>query len=81
MQKFTILLIDDSPEDIELAVRALKKNQFIEKILHFKDGIAALDYLSTESTNGTTTKVILLDMNMPRMGGLEFIRKVKANEK
>jgi two-component system response regulator len=81
MRKFTVLLIDDSPEDIELATRALRKNQFIENILHFKDGNIALDFLNKESAEKPEPKIILLDMNMPGMTGLEFIRKIKSDVK
>jgi two-component system response regulator len=80
MKKLTILLVDDSPEDLELATRALRKNQYIETILNFKDGGDALDFLNQPASNGTSTKVILLDMNMPGMDGLEFIRIIKARE-
>lgn len=81
MQKFRIILIDDSAEDIELALYTLKKNVYIMKIDHFKDGAQALEYIVSESESVLATIFILLDMNMPGMGGLEFIRRVKANGK
>ncbi len=81
MQKFKIILIDDSAEDIELALYTLKKNEYIMKIDHFKDGAQALAYIVGEKEEIISSIFILLDMNMPGMGGLEFIKRVKANDK
>lgn len=81
MQKFKIILIDDSSEDIELALNTLKKNEYIMKIDHFKDGARALEYIVGEQEEIISSIFILLDMNMPGMGGLEFIKRVKANSK
>ncbi len=81
MQKFKIILIDDSAEDIELPLYTLKKNEYIMKIDHFKDGALALEYIAGEKEEIISSIFILLDMNMPGMGGLEFIKRVKANDK
>lgn len=79
MQKLKIILVDDSAEDIELALHTLKKNEYIEQIDHFKDGAQALDYIAGESD--VSSLFVLLDMNMPGMGGLDFLKRVKANDK
>lgn len=81
MQKLKIILVDDSAEDIELALHTLKKNEYIEKIDHFKDATQALDYIVGESEPVISSLFILLDMNMPGMGGLDFLKRIKANDK
>lgn len=74
-------MVDDSAEDIELALHTLKKNEYIEKIDHFKDATQALDYIVGESESVISSLFVLLDMNMPGMGGLDFLKRVKANDK
>ena len=81
MQKLKIILIDDSPEDIELAVHTLKRNKYISEIDHFREAQKAVDFLDAETPGSISNLFILLDMNMPGMGGLDFIRKIKADEK
>jgi CheY-like chemotaxis protein len=81
MQKLRIILIDDSAEDIELALYTLKKNDYIENIDHFKDASQALDHVIALSPESISPVFILLDMNMPGMGGLDFIKRIKANDK
>ncbi|MGZ5188593.1 MAG: response regulator [Kaistella sp.] len=81
MQKLKIILVDDSAEDIELALHTLKKNEYIEQIDHFKDGAQALAYIVGESESVISSLFVLLDMNMPGMGGLDFLKQVKANDK
>jgi CheY-like chemotaxis protein len=81
MKKLKIILVDDSPEDIELAVHTLKRNEYISGIDHFKEAKKALDFLEGETAETISNLFILLDMNMPGMSGLEFIRRIKAKEK
>lgn len=81
MQKLKIILVDDSAEDIELALHTLKKNEYIEQIDHFKDGAQALAYIVGESESVISSLFVLLDMNMPGMGGLDFLKQIKANDK
>ena len=81
MQKLKIILIDDSAEDIELALHTLKDNEYIGKIDQFKDGASALEYIVGESELINRSLLILLDMNMPGMGGLDFIKRAKASDK
>ncbi|MDQ3110267.1 MAG: response regulator [Bacteroidota bacterium] len=81
MQKLRIILIDDSAEDIELALYTLKKNDYIDKIDHFKDAFLALQYIINEPESALVSVFILLDMNMPGMGGLDFIKRIKADAK
>jgi two-component system response regulator len=81
MAKVEVLLIDDSPEDRELASHMLRKLNFIDKILTFKEGEEAIDFLFSETVPPEYPRFIFLDLNMPKMGGLEFIHKIKSNEK
>ena len=80
-----ILLVDDNLNDAELAIRALKKYNLANKIFHLKDGAAALEYLfGTGEFQGRDTankpKVILLDLKMPKVNGIEVLEKIKSND-
>jgi len=79
-----ILLVDDSPHDAEMAIRALKKNNILNKILHLTDGADALDFIfGAGQYQGRNTdikpKVILLDLKMPKVNGTEVLRKIKSD--
>jgi two-component system, response regulator len=80
-----ILLVEDNPSDAEMTLRALKKNNIVNNIVHLKDGAEALDFIfGTGSFEGRNIKnkpkVILLDLKMPKVDGIEVLRRVKANE-
>lgn len=81
-----ILLVEDNPTDAELAIRALKKNNLANKLVWVKDGAEALDFFFTTGaysghpvTNGP--KVILLDLHLPKVDGLEVLRRIKEDER
>ncbi len=74
-----ILLIEDNPDDAGLAIHALKKHNLAHNLLHLNDGEEALNYLfSGELT--TIPKVILLDLKMPKVDGMEVLRRLKGDD-
>lgn len=80
-----ILLIEDNPSDAELAIRALRKNNIANHITHIKDGAEALEFLFgtgryDERNIQQKPKVILLDLKMPKVNGIEVLEKIKSNE-
>ena len=81
-----ILLVDDNPQDAELALRALRKHDLASHVLWVGDGAAALEYFFPAGTDAgavrsRTPKVIFLDLKMPRVGGLEVLRRLKGDER
>jgi two-component system, response regulator len=79
-----ILLIEDNPNDVELTLRALKKVNVANHLLVVGDGAEALDYLFARGTYRSRNridvpKVVLLDLKLPKVGGLEVLREVKSD--
>ena len=79
-----ILLVEDSPNDAELAMRALRKGGLANKLLWVKDGEEALDYLFRQGQYADreegSPRLVLLDLKMPRVNGTEVLEKVKQHE-
>ena len=80
-----ILLVEDSPTDAELCIRALKQRNLANKLVWVKDGAEALDFIfATGAYAGRNAKdgprVILLDLRLPKVDGLEVLRKVKSDD-
>jgi len=85
MIKKTILLVEDNLDDVELTLRALKKNNIKNEIVVANDGAEALDFLfGTGKYSGRnlaiTPTIILLDLKLPKIDGLEVLRRIRANE-
>ena len=83
-QEVDILLVEDNMSDAELAIWALNEVNLGNRLLHLKDGVEALDFLFAtgqfaDRDSKKVPKVILLDIKMPRVDGIEVLRQVKAN--
>jgi CheY-like chemotaxis protein len=80
-----ILLVDDSPRDREMALEALAANNLANEVVSLRDGVEALDYLYLRGEFATRPPgqpaVILLDLKMPRVDGLEVLRQIKQDPK
>jgi CheY-like chemotaxis protein len=76
-----VLLVEDSPDDAELTLRALRKNNLANHIVHVKDGAEALEWLFApgDAAVRACPKVILLDLKLPKVDGLEVLRAVRAD--
>ena len=86
MKSKSILLVEDNPDDVELTMRALAKSRVANSVDLAVDGVEALEYLfCTGKFAGrdpcVMPQVILLDLKMPRLDGLEVLRHIRANEK
>lgn len=81
-----ILLVEDNASDAEMTIHALKKSGLANKLLHLKDGALALDFIFAEGDyRGRNMeykpKVILLDLKMPKVNGLEVLQKIRDDER
>ena len=82
-EKF-ILLVEDNPDDEALTLRALKKNNISNDVHVARDGVEALDFLfcrhdHAERNSGHQPQLILLDLKLPRLDGLEVLREIRSN--
>ena len=84
-EQVEILLVEDNPLDAELTIRALKNGGLANKLLWVKDGQQALDYLFRQGEytqrDENLPRLVLLDLKMPRVDGIEVLKAIKADEK
>ena len=79
-----ILLVEDNPNDVELTLRALQKQNLASKVFVVKDGAEALDFIFATGAYSqrkieNRPKVVLLDLKLPKVDGIEVLRKIKAD--
>ncbi|MEW6103734.1 MAG: response regulator [bacterium] len=79
MEQKNILLVEDNPDDAELTIRGLENANILNKVVWVKDGFSALDYLFKGENN--LPAVVLLDLKLPKMDGLEVLRQIRAEER
>lgn len=79
MKKNHILLVEDNPDDELLAMRALKKNNILNEVRVARDGAEALDYLEGLAEEETLPELILLDLQLPKVSGLEVLKAIRDN--
>lgn len=82
-KQIDILLVEDNSEDAELTIRALKKNN-ITQLMHVKDGAEALEFIFgtgqyADRNIENKPKVVLLDLNMPKVSGIEVLQQIKSD--
>ena len=86
MKNKVILLVEDNPDDVKLTMRALKKSNVLNEVVVAQDGVEALEYLfGTGKYADRDTKIapqlVLLDLKMPRMDGLEVLKRIRNDER
>jgi two-component system response regulator len=74
-----LLLVEDSAADREFALRALQKHELMPRVAVAEDGVIALDLL--HGAEALRPRVVLLDLQMPRLGGIEVLRRLRADER
>ena len=86
IQGDTILLVEDNPDDVELTRRAFRKNNIANNLVVTRDGVEALNYLFCRGDYGDrdireTPRLILLDLKLPRLDGLQVLERLRADER
>jgi two-component system response regulator len=85
-QEVEILLVEDSPEDAELTIRALRRNNIANNIQVAEDGTEALDFLFCRGSHedrafSQPPRLVLLDLKLPKVSGMEVLRAIRADER
>jgi two-component system response regulator len=85
-QDETILLVEDNPDDVELTMRAFRKNNIANNVVVARDGVEALDFLFcqgiyTDRDIKDNPRLILLDLKLPKIDGLQVLARLRADER
>jgi two-component system response regulator len=83
-QPVEVLYVEDNPHDVEMTMRALRKHNFVNRVLHVPDGEAALDYLFargqwTGRDVEDVPRAVFLDLKLPKVDGIEVLRAIKSD--
>jgi two-component system, response regulator len=81
MNDGVILLIEDNPDDVALTMRALHRNNIRNEVLVARDGEEALEYLLPADGVPLRPALVLLDVNLPKLGGLEVLRRIREDDR
>jgi two-component system response regulator len=81
MSAKVILVVEDNPDDQALTLRALHKNHLANEVITAEDGIKAIEYLFGASANANPPALVLLDLKLPKVDGLEVLRRIRADER
>lgn len=86
MNSKVILLVEDNPDDEELTLMALQKNNILNEVVVARDGVEALEYLFGDGANSFQQRrvlptLILLDLKLPRVDGLEVLKRIRADDR
>ena len=79
MDEKTILLVEDNPDDEALTLRALKRNNILNEVVVARDGAEALDLLLPDDGEPRLPEVVLLDLKLPKIDGLEVLKRIRAH--
>ena len=80
MSNAFILLVEDNPGDVTLTLRAFKKSNILNEVVVAEDGVQAVDILLGKP-DGPLPQIILLDLKLPRMDGLQVLQRIRASER
>lgn len=85
IRQHSILLVEDNPDDVELTIRAFRRNNIAEALLVFSDGIEALEYLHctgkyADRDISVQPVVVLLDLKLPKMDGIEVLHHIRNHK-
>jgi two-component system response regulator len=81
MENKAILLVEDNADDEELTLQTLKKNNIMNEVVVARDGETAIEYLFGTGCSGRYPVVVMLDIRLPKINGLEVLRRIRADSK